>query len=80
MAYLRPDTSESVMIPSLYDPLEIEARVQLPTRAEADGGDVFFVIAHPYGPMGGNMHSNVVAALHEYAAGGRGGERQAADS
>ncbi|KAI9029190.1 Alpha/Beta hydrolase protein [Hyaloraphidium curvatum] len=69
MAYLRPDASEAVMIPSLYDPMQLEARIQRPTRSDADGGGTYFVICHPYGPMGGNMHNNVVAALHELATG-----------
>lgn len=58
------------MIPSLYDPIEIEARIQPPTRAEGEGGDVYFVITHPFGPMGGNMYNNVVASLHDFASGG----------
>jgi alpha/beta superfamily hydrolase len=65
MAYLRPDTSQSLLIPSLYDPLPLDALVCPPTN----GKGVYFVITHPFVPMGGNMNNSVVYKVHEWASG-----------
>ncbi|KAJ8664204.1 hypothetical protein O0I10_000483, partial [Lichtheimia ornata] len=60
-------SSDTVLLESCHDKTLIEARITY-TSHNTNNGDIVpaIVLAHPYGPLGGNNRNNVIMALHEY--------------
>ncbi len=57
---------ESVVnIRSLEDGVQLEAQIFQPT-SDVSNGHIGVVLAHPYGPLGGDMNNNVVSFLYKY--------------
>ncbi|CDS11728.1 hypothetical protein LRAMOSA03991 [Lichtheimia ramosa] len=60
-------TSDTVLLESCHDKTLVEARI---TYNSHDNSTIVpaIVLAHPYGPLGGNNRNNVIMALHGYFA------------
>ncbi len=49
--------------------VSLEAIIAVPLR-DQDGeakSDLAFILTHPYGPLGGDMHNNVVSGRHGFS-------------
>ncbi|KAG0178784.1 hypothetical protein DFQ29_003028 [Apophysomyces sp. BC1021] len=58
--------TKRVQLESRQDQIKIEIKITDNGSYSADLTGV--IIAHPYGPLGGNMQNNVVVALHKFFA------------
>ncbi|CAG8540001.1 13353_t:CDS:2, partial [Cetraspora pellucida] len=54
-----------IFIPSLHDETRLEARVGI-NYVDAQKSIKAVIIAHPYGPLGGNFYNNVVVTVEQY--------------
>src|SRR5690348_9304477 len=47
------------------DNMKLEARITVPNLPTSSNSIPAIIIAHPYGPLGGNINNNVVVSLHK---------------
>ncbi|KAI9260526.1 Alpha/Beta hydrolase protein [Phascolomyces articulosus] len=61
--------SETIFVESCHDKTSIETRITFNGNVNgATATAPAVILAHPYGPLGGNMRNNVIIALHNYFA------------
>ncbi|KAG2224939.1 hypothetical protein INT45_010888 [Circinella minor] len=58
--------SETIFLESCHDKTSIETRVTFNNNHDSTFPVPGVILAHPYGPLGGNMRNNVIIALHNY--------------
>ncbi|KAI9315261.1 Alpha/Beta hydrolase protein [Dichotomocladium elegans] len=58
--------TQTIFLQSCHDGIPIETRITYNGNTKNTASAPAVILAHPYGPLGGNMDNNVVVALHRY--------------